>query len=38
MSSATRLAYVSNNFDNTVSVIDLETNTVIATLLVGRNP
>ena len=31
-------AYVTNNSDNTVSVIDTGTNTVIATVPVGLNP
>jgi YVTN family beta-propeller protein len=31
-------AYVTNNVDNTVSVIDMATNTVTATIAVGSNP
>lgn len=31
-------AYVANDFDNTVSVIDIATNTVVATVPVGGAP
>src|SRR4030095_8038725 len=35
---ATPFAYISNNFNNTVSVIDTATNTVVATVPVGTQP
>jgi len=36
--NAQNIAYVANFFDNTVSVIDLSTNTVTATIPVGQEP
>ena len=35
---STNIAYVANNVDNTVSVIDGKTNRVIATITVGKSP
>jgi YVTN family beta-propeller protein len=38
LSAGTRLAYIANNYSNDVSVINMATNTVIATIPVGANP